>query len=45
MVCEHPGCGCATSGVERDGRQYCSEECAAQGRDGGECECGHEDCS
>jgi hypothetical protein len=45
MNCDHPGCGCAESTIERDGGRYCSEECAAQGRDGGDCECGHPDCS
>jgi hypothetical protein len=45
MNCEHPDCKCEASGIERDGRQYCSVECAEHGRDGGDCECGHEECA
>jgi hypothetical protein len=46
MQCEHPGCSCGASGVERDGRRYCSEECASSGaeRTPGGCGCGHPDC-
>jgi hypothetical protein len=46
MQCEHPGCTCADNGIDRDGRKYCSDECAslAAERAPGGCDCGHPDC-
>jgi hypothetical protein len=47
MNCDHPGCHCPPRNVERDGRHYCSEECASQGseqRGSGGCPCGHPGC-
>jgi hypothetical protein len=47
MHCDHPGCSCPPKDVERDGRRYCSAECAAQGseeRGAGACRCGHPGC-
>jgi hypothetical protein len=54
MKCQHPGCQCADASIERNGRQYCSEECAEQhsggpgeptASSGRSCECGHAGCS
>jgi len=44
-MCEHPECRCAAEGIEREGRRYCSEECAAQGHADEPCDCGHPDCA
>jgi hypothetical protein len=47
MSCDHPGCKCSAKEIEREGRRYCSEECAAQAEDAepGDCQCGHSDCA
>jgi hypothetical protein len=47
MNCSHSGCHCPAQGFERDGRQYCSEECASQGNQqtAGGCRCGHATCA
>lgn len=46
MNCEHPECGCELTGFEREGRYYCSAECAARADNPGpgDCQCGHADC-
>jgi hypothetical protein len=46
MICSHSGCHCPAQDIERDGRRYCSEECASQGdqQAGGGCRCGHATC-
>ena len=47
MSCDHPGCKCTADGVENEGRQYCSAECAAQAEatSPADCQCGHPDCA
>ena len=52
MKCQHPGCACSEASVERNGRQYCSEECAEQhssgekpASSGRSCECDHAGCA
>jgi Prokaryotic metallothionein len=46
--CAHPDCDCeieAGAGVSKDGKNYCSEFCAAsEGASIEDCECGHSDC-
>lgn len=47
MNCAHPGCHCpADGGVVHEGKKYCSEECASQGKlqTVGGCRCGHATC-
>jgi hypothetical protein len=46
MYCEHPGCHCRTQSIVREGRRYCSEECADMGESAGRmpCNCGHPGC-
>jgi len=46
-MCEHKGCRCRETGVERGGRKFCSETCAdvqTSGRHGQHCPCGHSAC-
>ncbi|PYQ00149.1 MAG: metallothionein [Acidobacteria bacterium] len=48
MVCGHPACRCTSDvGIERNGRNYCSEHCAQQEGDDplAPCPCGHAGCS
>lgn len=49
MHCQHPECDCATTTVERNGKNFCSNACAtgaanmaADDEEG--CGCGHPDC-
>ena len=46
MTCDHPGCRCAVSASEGEGRRYCSEDCALEGgkRSPEGCRCGHRGC-
>ena len=46
MACQHPGCACETTIVERDGKAYCNNNCALSATSGnqGQCDCGHEGC-
>ncbi len=48
MACEHRGCECEETTVERGGKRFCSEMCAEMettGRLGTNCPCGHADCA
>lgn len=48
MACEHRGCECEETTVERGGKRFCSEMCAEMettGRHGTNCPCGHADCA
>jgi hypothetical protein len=48
MTCQHRGCGCQETNVEREGRKFCSESCAdveTTGKHGAHCPCGHADCA
>ena len=47
MICEHDDCHCQSEvGLERNGRNYCSESCVRAASDHPEsCGCGHAGCS
>lgn len=47
MSCEHPSCHCQSEvGIERQGKDYCSEYCAGAAPDSEEaCRCGHAGCA
>jgi len=48
MTCQHRGCRCQETRVEREGRKFCSEACAEMettGRHASHCQCGHADCA
>ena len=46
MHCEHQACNCPETMVIRNGLNFCSEACAAEGAaaGAGPCPCGHEGC-
>ncbi len=47
MMCEHELCSCDDARIERDGKRFCSEDCAievATHRHLAECHCGHPGC-
>ncbi|MGE5275832.1 MAG: hypothetical protein ACM3SU_02450 [Acidobacteriota bacterium] len=48
MSCQHRGCRCQETNVEREGRKFCSETCAEMETTGAHrehCTCGHLDCA
>lgn len=48
MNCEHPGCGCGETTVERGNKKFCCERCAEMTLSGTPepmCVCGHPDCA
>ena len=48
MKCERPSCRCEEAPVIRDGRNFCSEECADRElaeKGQTDCFCGHPDCA
>jgi len=48
MKCHHAPCRCPETTVERDGKKYCSDACAAQdaaGKREEHCVCGHAACA
>ena len=47
MNCQHRGCNCLETSVERGGKSFCSERCAeieTTGRHEARCPCGHPGC-
>ena len=46
MDCAHGPCTCQHGTIEREGRMYCSDECARAGTENPtECRCAHPDCA
>jgi hypothetical protein len=48
MGCEHRGCECEETSVERGGKRFCGETCAEMettGRHLANCPCGHPPCA
>lgn len=47
-MCEHDGCHCEHTKVDRRGKKFCSEACASVSPTSSrepECPCGHPDCT
>jgi hypothetical protein len=47
MQCQHRGCNCPETTVEKAGKKFCSDDCAERettGRHASHCDCGHPSC-
>ena len=50
MNCDHKGCHCSDATLEREGKKFCSENCADARNESASsassaCRCGHPDCA